>query len=270
MAMAFEYYLDELDQFSSKSIDWHWHREVEFSLVLRGTIHCHTETERCVLTPGDGLFINSECIHRFESNDSGAMVSMVFAPELIAPQGSLIYSEYIEKILTSDCQMIQFRTSDQEENVVREQIAHLYETTHIDPFAIYNAASVLWELLARFTGNRLSQTEKLGAKLLRARMKKMVQFIQTNYRRRIRLDEISAAADVSVSEALRCFHAATQTTPICFLNDHRLSCAKELLLSTQDTVTAIAFSTGFESPSYFCRLFKRRYKASPNEFRKNG
>lgn len=264
----FAFYLDDIGQFRSRSIEWHWHREVEFSLVLRGTVRCRTEADTCILECGDGLFINSETIHRFESDDGGIMVNMVFAPELIAPKGSLIYTEYVECILSSDCPLIYFRSNVSSENTVLERIVQLYKATDLSLFSVYNAASLLWEALTEFIGSELHQGEKRGNKLLRARMQKMVQFINENYKSHVALGEIAAAANISVSEALRCFRTAIQTTPINYLNDHRLSCAKELLLSTSDSVTTIAFTVGFENPSYFCRVFKKRYGVSPNELRK--
>ena len=264
----FAFYLDEIDQFRSKCIEWHWHREVEFSLVLRGNVRCLTEGDTCVLRCGEGLFINSETIHRFESEDGGIMANMVFAPELIAPKGSLIYTEYVESILNSDCPIICFRGTVPSENNVLKHIDRLYKATESSLFSVYNAASLLWEVLSEFVETEIPHREKRESKLLRARMHKMVQFINKNYKCQVALSEIAAAANISVSEALRCFRTTIQTTPVAYLNDHRLSCSKDLLLSTSDSVTAIALATGFESPSYFCRMFKRRYGVSPNAFRK--
>lgn len=263
----FEYYLDEIDRFRSKSIEWHWHREVEFSLILRGTVRCCDGRNAYHLTAGDGLFVNAETLHRFESDDGGIMVNMVFAPELIAPQRSLLFTEYVESVLTSECSLVPFRKDNAREQPVLHRIACLYKATGKNLFAVRNAASLLWESLLDFAGGELAQAQNKVDKLLRARMQKMVQHIHGNYQKRITLCELAAAANISVSESLRCFHAAVQTTPIQYLNDYRLGRAKELLFSTLDSVTNIAAATGFESPSYFCRVFKKRYGVSPNTFR---
>ena len=264
----FEYYLDEINQFHSQSIEWHWHKEVEFSLVLNGSVRCLDELNVYHLSPGDGLFLNSGTLHRFESENGGTMINMVFAPELIAPQASLLYREFIEGIISSDCPLIHFKSSDEKNLPILQNIRMLYDATSRNFFAIRNAASLLWEELLNVTKNEFSQTQSRVDKLLRARMQKMIQYIHQNYQRQIKLSEIADAANISVSEALRCFRASMHTTPINYLNQYRLEYAKRLLLATSDSVISIAMNTGFENTSYFCRVFKRRYGNSPNKYRK--
>ena len=264
----FECYIDDINQFHSKSIEWHWHREVEFSIVLNGNVRCYDELNVYQLSQGDGLFLNSGTLHRFESENNGIMINMVFAPELIAPPESLLYKEFIEKIIASDCPLICFKCNVKENVPILQSIHTLYDATTRNAFAIRNAASLLWEELLNATTNDFVQTQSKVDKLLRARMKKMVHYIQQNYQGSIRLDDIACAANISVSEALRCFHSSMQTTPINYLNQYRLECAKRLLLSTSDSVISIAMNTGFENPSYFCRAFKKKYGESPNQYRK--
>ncbi|MEJ8733799.1 MULTISPECIES: helix-turn-helix transcriptional regulator [Mediterraneibacter] len=58
------------------------------------------------------------------------------------------------------------------------------------------------------------------------------------------------------------------TSPIESLNHYRLNQAKRLLETTEDSVTNIAFSVGFDNCSYFNRLFKRTFHMTPGELRK--
>ena len=43
--------------------------------------------------------------------------------------------------------------------------------------------------------------------------------------------------------------------------------AKERMIGTEDTVSQIAYSLGFQYPQHFCRLFKKRVGCTPNEYR---
>jgi len=52
-----------------------------------------------------------------------------------------------------------------------------------------------------------------------------------------------------------------------FLNRERLLAAKSLLVQSELSVSEIAYSTGFNSPNYFGRLFKRSYGQTPSSFR---
>ena len=55
-----------------------------------------------------------------------------------------------------------------------------------------------------------------------------------------------------------------------YCNSLRLRRAEELLLSTSEKVIDIAFSCGFNTVSYFNRVFKNRHGVSPIEYRKHG
>lgn len=155
----FEYYLDELGTFQSRSIEWHWHKEVEFSLVLEGSVRCFDELNVYELAPGDGLFINSETLHRFESEDGGRMINLIFSPELIAQRGSLLYREFVEGILTSECPLICFKNSEEKDKAVLQRISALYESTGRSFLAVRNAASLLWEELLNVSMDEFGQKQ---------------------------------------------------------------------------------------------------------------
>lgn len=264
----FACYFDELDQFHSKSIEWHWHEEVEFSIVLDGNVLCYDELNVYELSKGDGLFLNSGTLHRFASNHNGTMVNMVFAPELIAPPGSLLYKEFVEKVICSDCSLLCFKSNDAKNLPIMKSMQALYDATNLNIFSIHNAASFLWEELLYVADDKFKMTQSKTDKLLRARIQTMVYYIHQNYLKHLTLDDIANAANISASEALRCFHSSMQTTPVNYLNQYRLECAKRLLLTTSDPVIRIALNTGFENSSYFCRVFKKKYGKSPNMYRK--
>ena len=58
-------------------------------------------------------------------------------------------------------------------------------------------------------------------------------------------------------------------TAMAYVNEYRLAKAKALLLTTQDSVSEIAVSTGFADNSYFTRKFKELYGISPSAMRRN-
>ena len=60
--------------------------------------------------------------------------------------------------------------------------------------------------------------------------------------------------------------AITSMSANDFINVYRLKKAKELLQSSNLQVSEIAYTTGFNDPKYFSRIFKKYYKCSPSEF----
>ena len=58
-------------------------------------------------------------------------------------------------------------------------------------------------------------------------------------------------------------------TALNFIHDFIIEQAKVQLLTTKQTISEISYGLGFEYPNYFSRLFKRKTKLSPTEYRKS-
>ncbi|MEP2024248.1 MAG: alpha/beta fold hydrolase [Reichenbachiella sp.] len=59
--------------------------------------------------------------------------------------------------------------------------------------------------------------------------------------------------------------AITNKSPNQLISSVRLHRAKELLLNQQLNISEVAFQTGFSSPSYFSKSFKKEFNLSPSE-----
>ena len=51
------------------------------------------------------------------------------------------------------------------------------------------------------------------------------------------------------------------------INDAIIEKAKSILLTTDDSISGVAYSLGFNYPHYFSRLFKQKTGKSPTEYR---
>ena len=60
----------------------------------------------------------------------------------------------------------------------------------------------------------------------------------------------------------------TAKTPMEYLNSYRIEKAAAKLLSTDESVTDIAYSCGFNDLSYFIKVFRDFKGISPKQFRK--
>lgn len=64
------------------------------------------------------------------------------------------------------------------------------------------------------------------------------------------------------------FKKETGKTPQDYIQDKIIDIAKERITDSNDTVSRIAYSLGFQYPQHFCRFFKKRVGCTPNEYRK--
>lgn len=81
------------------------------------------------------------------------------------------------------------------------------------------------------------------------------------------LDELAAAAGLSVPHFCQLFRGQTGFTPIDFVNRQRIRAACRLLDTTRETVRSIASEVGFDDPYYFSRCFHRIMGLSPRAYR---
>lgn len=59
----------------------------------------------------------------------------------------------------------------------------------------------------------------------------------------------------------------TGKTPQEHIQEKIIELAKEQIINTEDTVSQISYSLGFQYPQHLCRLFKKRVGCTPNEYR---
>ncbi len=63
------------------------------------------------------------------------------------------------------------------------------------------------------------------------------------------------------------FKKETGKSPQEYIQEKVIDLAKERILGTEDTISQIAYSLGFQYPQHFCRLFKKRVGNTPNGYR---
>ena len=83
------------------------------------------------------------------------------------------------------------------------------------------------------------------------------------------LNEMAEAAQMSPKYFCYFFKEMTSKTPVEYLNGYRIEKAAKKLLNTNDSVTDIAYSCGFNDLSYFIKTFKIQKGMSPAKLRKN-
>ena len=114
----------------------------------------------------------------------------------------------------------------------------------------------------------LSERRQLRPDIVR-RINRARKFVDDNYDRHIRLDDMAASAFMSSAHFLRQFKQQFDITPYQYLTGCRLKAAQKLLLDTEIAITDIVFASGFGNRSAFSRLFKERCGVSPLEFRRH-
>ncbi len=81
------------------------------------------------------------------------------------------------------------------------------------------------------------------------------------------VNDMAKCAGYSRYHFTRLFKEYTGSSPQYFMNQLRIRMAVRLLQTERLSVKEIAQRCGFEDASYFCKIFRKFQKVSPNEFR---
>lgn len=100
------------------------------------------------------------------------------------------------------------------------------------------------------------------------RMTEIDIFLRCNYAREITLDRMAAHVGMNKSSFCIFFKRQAGQSFITYVNDFRLSVARELLLNRTLSISEICYQCGFNDIHYFSRLFKQKTGMSPKNYRK--
>lgn len=145
-------------------------------------------------------------------------------------------------------------------------LPYLEETQPVCDLAHYQRVGEIIASYIRFLYHTVPRADSTPA--YHWAVEKLIHYIETNYQRPIILREAAALYYVNEKYIGRLFKKQTGRTFHTYLNAIRLAQAAKRLCFSPKTVTEIALDCGFQSVSYFNRLFAAQYGLTPGEFRK--
>lgn len=92
-------------------------------------------------------------------------------------------------------------------------------------------------------------------------------WLQDNYWREILMPPLAQRFGMSLRTLNRRFKAATGQTPLQYLQEIRINSARDLLRTSNLSISEIADKIGYQDTGYFNSLFKKQLGASPSEYR---
>lgn len=94
-------------------------------------------------------------------------------------------------------------------------------------------------------------------------------YIHKNLNKTLTLDKVSSMFFLNPSYCSHLFKEKTGVNFVDYVNDVRISKAKELLATTDEKVYKIAKSLGYDNTKYFFRLFKKLTGSTPEQYRQD-
>lgn len=268
-------YFSNISNNVTGDIPWHWHEEIEVVIVSSGAVNISLNGINFVLQKGEGAFINSNVLHSAQIvGDEGCTLnSLVFHPNLISGEaGSVFEQRYVRPLLACNTLPgVPFYCGSEWHRQAVQCIQKAYEAYEEEDFAyellVREKLSHMWYLIVK---NMMSVWKQLNHNENQdtVRIKAMLDFLHYHYAEQLELQQIAAVASISERECLRCFQKTIGTTPMQYLIKYRISVSVRLLEDTNAPITEICNQVGFDSSSYFSKIFKRFMSCTPSAYRK--
>lgn len=242
----------------------HWHDNLEFDLVLKGTIRGKINGKQINVSEGEVFFVNSGDLHETDAVDKNEMSAITIL---------LSYDLLKEYCPDADTYCFNFSENAAAKEKVKNLImecAEMYRKQ--DEFfelgisiALRQICSVLLKecRMKRYDANYSRYEQKSIANI-----KKAISYMEKNY-----ADEISlkrAAADIGMAPTYfsRFIKKNTDETFYGYLTKIRLYHAYMEIINSDASITEIALNNGFLNVKSFIVSFKKVYKVTPAKYRK--
>ncbi len=246
----------------------HWHERIEIIYQLEGSSTIKINDTMYNLSTGDILIINSRDLHSFEKSDNNKALLLQIEPSFFSKfkidqslQLSPVKMFNKKKLITS---------IDREYKGISYQLKRMMvEFDNRSQTYNYSVSSALLEIFLIFIGIEEGNSSDLEPVKNLERLRSVIDFVSEHYMDKITLEDAARSANFSPYHFARFFKKSTGQTFFEYLESFRINYAINLLLSTDLSITDIAFNSGYNNLKTFNRQFHKLEGKSPSSYRKD-
>lgn len=126
--------------------------------------------------------------------------------------------------------------------------------------------SLILELIYTISKDAVSKKQKGNSTYSFSIIEKSLNYIKEHLTENLSLENVAESMSLSPTYFHNTFKTAVGKTLREYIEEQRIKKATNLLLTTNYSLTQIAFECGFSSQSYFSYVFKRRMEVTPREY----
>lgn len=245
----------------------HWHDNFEIIQVEHGTLDLYLNNSHYVMRPGAVAVANRGVVHGAHPTECEYNCLVFSLPYL--KSGNILGDKIIDEFFSGERLFCEY-TEDTDIDRTTAEVFKAMRNTETHPFS---AIEKIYRWLSLYLDKGLftKSNETIDSKNPESivKLKKVLKFIRENYHENITLDDIARVTGFSTKYFCAFFRNQTGQTAVEYLIEQRIQSAAKRLLTSDESVTDIAYGCGFNDLSYFIRIFKRKKGITPSAYRKS-
>ncbi|MGN0405169.1 MAG: helix-turn-helix domain-containing protein [Bariatricus sp.] len=240
----------------------HWHRSIEMSLVMEGSVELWIHEEKQIIREGEFIFVNSGSVHQIREGNAGDTAVMMV----------IISYEFLKKVYP-DIDQMYFRLDSQNDEMerIKEIYAELKKYTQDpQPLDYIRINGYLYEIIYFLLTKCVVKDQGAGKKIKRVNhtQKKVLDFIDEHYREEITLKMMAETFEMSEEHFSRKFHRSFGISFKNYVDRYRIYQAFNDVIQSEKSMQQIAMEYGFPNIKSFIAHFKKEYGITPYQYRR--
>ncbi|MCK8824027.1 GH39 family glycosyl hydrolase [Fuchsiella alkaliacetigena] len=242
------------------STDEHLHNAIEFIWALQGKLYIQLEDKEYFLKENDLFLINKYTSHKIiESEKEGVYLRINIDPRVSGDYSNKYYSLYSNNTSKDEYETLRFLIS---------QLVYIYKNSSPNKFnkikeGVIKLMSFLEQNFTIASDSYNSLFEKQKYKII----KDVIEYIDLNYMKEIKLQEIAVEKHYSTSYLSKLFKEIVGINFTDYLDRVRLQSAISSIIYSNKKISQIAYENGFNNLKSFYRVFNRYNNCTPVECR---
>ncbi len=282
--MHLSYFTDDINfpffiQYGTHDINLpaHCHKDFhELVIILSGTATHVLNSEEFFIKKGDVFIINEDTPHAYVDPHDFIIMNIMYRPDRLYEAGDDLKKSFgyqalfvLEPFYRKDHRfsntlslpvsslefLAEMGAEIRDEYINRAQGYQTMIYSRFMEMAVY--LSRQYDII-----NKNSQNNFIN-------LAKAVSFMEDNYLKPLKLEELADIANLSVRHFSRIFKENYKATPIDYIIKLRINHACFVLKKSKLSISEIALESGFDDSNYFTRQFKKTIGITPKQYRNN-
>ena len=249
---------------------WHYHPEFELVYVEADAGIRHVGAHISNYTHSDLVFIGGNLPHlNFDyrlRTEYHQVVIQLRTDFLGTALGLVPEFSLISKLFKTAAYGIAF--NGETKQIVAQKLKHMGNLNSLEQLLLLIN---IFQLLASSNERDILNNDLTGTDFIlkdKIRMGAIYEYIDAEYHKKPDVNLVAQKVNLTTPAFCRYFKRQTNITFTEFVNQYRVERAKNLLMQNHN-VTETCYAVGFESLSYFNKLFKQIVGVNPSDFKRN-